>query len=348
MITLPASYTIAQVATVPGARELALSPSGDLYVGTRGQDVYIVRRADSAKPESARVYVTIDDAPVSGVAYGNGSLYVGTQHGVWRVQNGKPVKIASVRAGQPPRGSDGDVHLTTSVAVDGKTVYAAVGSSCNACVETDSTRATVGKIENGRYVPIAKRIRNAIALAIDPSTHHLWAGDAGQDELPTGHPYEFFDDVSAHRAPVDYGWPFCFEDRKQKPGTHENCGNVAIPQVIFPPYETPIGAVFAHGGAFVTLRGSWHGPAQGMPGYEPPRVVFIAMKNGKPARVVNWNDPSTQWTEFAGGYQEGGSLERSGRPTGITAAPNGDLFLTDDQTGAVYRITRKPGLRARR
>lgn len=341
MITIPANYTITQVGTVSGARELAFSPSGDLYIGTRGQDVYIIRRADSARPDSARVFVTIDDAPDAGVAFGNGSLYVGTQHGVWRVQNGKPVKVSSVRSGDPPPGSDGDVHSTTSVAVDGTTVYAAVGSSCNACVETDPTRATVGKIENGRYVPLATRIRNAIALAVDPSTHHLWASDAGQDELQAGQPYEFFDDVSAHGAPVNYGWPFCYDDRKQKSGTHENCANAAIPQVIFPAYETPIGAVFAHGGAFVTLHGSWHGPSQGLPGYLPPRVVFVPMKNGKPVHAVNWNDPSTQWTQFAGGYQEGGTIARAGRPTGITAAPNGDLFLADDQTGAVYRIARK-------
>lgn len=341
MIAVPPQYTISQIATVEGARELALSPSGDLFVGTRGDTVYVVRRAQSAKPDEAQVYVRIDDAPASGVAFGNGTLYVGTQHAVWRVQNGHPVKLAAVRTGNPPAGGDGDVHTTTSVAVDGNTIYASVGSSCNECVETDPTRATVGKIENGRYVPIAKRIRNAIALAVDPVTHDLWASDAGQDELAPGHPYEFFDDVSAHAQPVDYGWPFCYENHKHKPGTHENCANVALPAVIFPAYETPVGAVFAHGGTFVTLHGSWHGPRQGLSGYVPPRVVFVPFKNGKPARSVDWSNPAAQWTQFVGGYQAGGSLERIGRPTGIAADKNGDLFLADDQTGAIYRISPK-------
>ncbi|HKU68167.1 MAG TPA: hypothetical protein VJP85_10355 [Candidatus Baltobacteraceae bacterium] len=340
-IAVPPSYTITQIATVPDARELALSSGGDLYVGTTGRDVYVVRRAESGNPQSARVYVSFDDAPAAGVAFSNGSLYVGTQHAVWRVRNGRSEKLASVRTGSPPAGSDGDVHSTTSVAVDGSTVYASVGSSCNSCVETDPTRATVGKVQGGRYVPIARRIRNAIALAVDPATHHLWAADVGQDELPPGHPYEFFDDISARPAPVDYGWPFCYENRKQKPGTHENCANVAIPQAIFPAYESPIGAVFAHGGAFVTMHGSWHGPAQGLSGFLPPRVVFVPMKDGKPLHDADWNDPSKQWSEFAGGYQNGGTQHRIGRPTGITAAPSGDLFLADDQTGAIYRLTRK-------
>lgn len=335
MITAPPQFTMTQVATVPGARELAFTPQGDLYVGTRGDDVYVIRRAENQHPASPTVYVHFDDAPASGVAYGNGVLYVGTQHAVWRVQNGRPVKIASVRDGNPPPGSDGDVHMTTSLAVDGKTLYASVGSSCNACVEIDPTRATVGKIENGRYILIAKRIRNAIALAIDPQTHHLWVSNAGQDELPAGHPYEYFDDVGARRQPVDYGWPDCSELHR--------CVGVAVPQVTFPAYETPIGAVFYptatnlryefpqqyRGGAFVTLHGSWHGPAQGLAGFEPPRVVFVPLPHSK------------RWNEFVGGYQNGGTSDRSGRPTGITVGPLGDLFVADDETGAIYRIRPK-------
>lgn len=354
-ITVPPAFTLTRIATVPGARELAISPGGDLYVGTTGQNVYVVRRAENGKPGSARIYVHFDDAPAAGVAYGNGSLYVGTQHAIWRVTNGRPIKLTSVRTGNPPPGSDGDVHTTTSVAVDRNTVYASVGSSCNACVETDPSRATIGKIENGRYVPIARRIRNAIALAIDPATHALWASNAGQDELPAGHPYEFFDNVTAHRAPLDYGWPFCYDDHRHKPGTHQNCAKVARPQVVLPAYETPIGAVFYPrnadlryafppqyaGGAFLTLHGSWHGPAQGLSGYRPPRVVFIPMRDGRAARRVDWSDPSKQWMQFAGGYQDGGTAQRIGRPSGITVGPQGDLFIADDQTGAIYRVRPK-------
>lgn len=355
MITVPPAFTITQIATVPSARELAFAPDGDLFVGTGGSTVYVVRRAESGNPASAQIYVCIDDAPDAGVAYGNNALYVGTQHAIWRVQGAQQTKLASVRTGNPPPGSDGDVHTSTSVTLDGATLYASVGSSCNACVETDSTRATVGRVSNGRYTPIATHIRNAIALAIDSSTHALWASNAGQDELPPPHPYEFFDDVSAHRAPVDYGWPFCYENHRRKPGSNEHCATQAIPLIVFPAYETPIGATFYPagqrgayafpkpygGGAFVTLHGSWHGPAQGLPGYEPPRVVFIPMNGGKPAKPVNWSNPAAQWAEFVGGYQDGGTSNRAGRPTGIAVGPQGDLFIADDQTGAIYRIRPK-------
>jgi glucose/arabinose dehydrogenase len=76
-----------------------------------------------------------------------------------------------------------------------------------------------------------------------------------------------------------------------------------------------------------------------LPGYVPPRVVFIPMRNGKPVHRVDWSNPSKQWTTFIGGYQSGGTPGRSGRPTGITAGTHGVLFLADDRTGAIYRVT---------
>jgi glucose/arabinose dehydrogenase len=112
-----------------------------------------------------------------------------------------------------------------------------------------------------------------------------------------------------------------------------------------PAYETPIGAAFypenpsgAHafpkayrGGAFVTLHGSWHSPPV------PPRVIFIPMHGDDPATPVDWNDPTKQWKEFAGGFQSTDGA-RSARPTGIAISPDGSLFVSEDQTGAIYRI----------
>ena len=51
-----------------------------------------------------------------------------------------------------------------------------------------------------------------------PQTGTLWAGVAGQDELPHGHPYEIFDAVTLHEGVADYGWPHCYENRKPVDG----------------------------------------------------------------------------------------------------------------------------------
>ena len=358
--SVPSNFRVEPAADVPGARAIAITPDGTLIAGTRSGDVYAVSDVENTKPASARVVAHFDDPPASGVAYANSTVYIGTQNAVWALSYahgkfGKPHKLTSVRQGSPPSGSDGDVHTTTSVAASGKHVYASVGSSCNACVETDPSRATIGSVENGRYTVMAKRVRNAIALTVNDATGSLWAGVSGEDDLPAGHPYEFFDDVSAYRGVADYGWPFCYENRRSNPvpaWAGKSCAGTAVPRVVFPAYETPTAAVFypQHGrgkyafpatyagGAFVALHGSWHGPAQGLSGYLPPRVVFVPMHGDSPVHAVNWSDPSAQWVEFASGYQQGGSAHRNGRPAGLAVGPQGDLFIADDMNAKIYRV----------
>ena len=198
------------IAHVPRARELAFAPNGDLFVGTSGRDVYVVPQPESggSPPEfSSR----IDDAPVASAIVHGGMLYVGTQHGVWRMllppgdrtAREPPEQIAALR---PLRQGH---HITTSLAIAGNRLYAGVGSTCNACAETDPTVASIQEMTlDGRGMHAkAIRIRNPIALAVNPATGTLWAGVAGQDELAHGHPYEIFDAITLRPGTVDYFWP---------------------------------------------------------------------------------------------------------------------------------------------
>jgi len=356
-LTVPSGLTISVVANVSGARELTFAPNGDLFVGTSSSQVYIVPNADGASGAGTpKVFADLGDSPAAGVALDtsaqNSALYVGTQFGVYRIPytlgdqtaQSPPVKIASVRPG-----GSGD-HSTTSVAVAGSTVYASVGSSCDACTETDPTRATVQQmgLSGSSMTPKAVHIRNAIALAINPNTGTLWAGGAGQDTLPEGHPYEYFDALSLHAGVADYGWPDCEENRiAYTQGA--NCSNTVIPRVEFPAYQTIIGAAFYPaspigeyhlpqqyaGGAFVAMHGSWHAQ-NGVP-VAPPRIAFVPMNGDSPPIAVNWSDPTKQWSDFVSGFQHSDG-SRIGRPTGIAVGPQGDLFIADDQTGNIYRI----------
>ncbi len=353
-LTVAGGFTVAVVAHVPGGRELAFAPNGDLFVGTSGKSTYIVQQVEN-QAAAPHVFATFSDSPAAGVAFStaNCSLYVGTQFGVYRIPyadgdataRSAPVKIAGVR----PGGSAD--HSTTSLAVSGTTLFASVGSSCNACTESDPTRATIQQmnLDGSGITPKAIHIRNAIALTIDPGTGTLWAGDAGQDDLPAGRPYEFFDGVTLHPGVVDYGWPNCEEDRIAY-HAGANCSSVAVPLVEFPAYETIVGATFYvpqagapyafplhyRGGAFVTMHGSWHANASGVP-VSPPRVAFVPMLGDAPQRSVDWSDPTSQWSDFLTGFQRADGT-RTGRPTGIAVGPDGDLFVADDQSGNIYRI----------
>ncbi|HEX3468584.1 MAG TPA: hypothetical protein VHT05_10940 [Candidatus Elarobacter sp.] len=357
-IHAPQGFLVSQIATVGGARELAALPNGDLIVGTEGGSVAIVPGAEGAGAAGApATFATLPDSPAQGVAYGDGFVFVATQHGVYRIpyttgaRSGTPSKIASVRTGSVAPNSDGDVHSTSSVAVSGTALYVGVGSSCNACTEVDPTRATVQRmgIDGTAMTTQAKRWRNAMALATDPATGAVWAGGAGQDDLPAGHPYEFMDGVSLHSAPADYGWPECEEDHVAYTNG-ANCSNVVVPALEFPAYSTIIGAAFYpsnqtgtyafpsawRGGLFVSMHGSWHTGANGQP-VDPPHVAFVPFGAGAPATPVNWSNPSAQWTDFLTGLQSA-SGNRIARTTGVAVGPQGSLFVADDQNGWILRI----------
>jgi len=362
----PKGFTVEQIAHIDGARELAPLPNGDLLVGTGGSDVYVVPDAEG-REGAPQVFATLDDQRASGVTFSaeRNEIYVATEHHVWAIPyhgERKPLRIrriADVRQGPVAPGTDGDIHKTTSVAYSGRLVYAAAGSSCNAtmddgnepCTEVDPTRAAISvmKPDGADFTQRAKRIRNAIALAVNPATGSVWVGDAGQDDLAFGHPYEFLDDLSAHPGDADYGWPECEENRHVYwPGY--TCTKTVEPLVELPAYSTIIGATFYpdrqsgpyafppryRGGLFAAVHGSWHLDGHGCSA-APPRVVFVAMNGDRPAKHVDWSDPTTQWSDFLAGFQSG-CTARIGRPTGIAVGPKGSLFVGDDGAGLVYRV----------
>ncbi len=363
-LTLPSGFYGNQIANVGSARELATLPNGDLLVGTEGQSIDIVPNADGAGVAgSPQVFITLNEGPATSIAVGSdGSLYAGTNTTIWKIpyhtgDRSEPassaVAIAHVRTG-PISGTDGDVHRTTSVAVNGSTLYIGVGSSCNACVESDSTRATVLTMSTsgGALGNLTTRSRNPMALAINPTTGSLWIGGAGQDGLPYTHPYEYFDSPTLRGASnVDYGWPQCEENHVayNALGTNPapNCANTVAPAIEFPAYATLIGATFYpanetgsyafpsayRGGIFVTSHGSWHCcPAT------PPRVYYVPMSGDSPITPVNWNDPTVQSQSFVSGYGTSAGTSYIGRPTGVAVGINGSLFVADDSTGNIYRI----------
>ncbi|TAM74211.1 hypothetical protein EPN44_11915 [bacterium] len=363
---LPTGFVSSTIANVPSARELAALPNGDLLVGTTSAQVYLVPNAEGAGAAGTpHVFITLPsgEGPANGVAISpdGSTIYVATEYHVYRTAyhsgdqtepDASAQPIAAIRTGGIPANSDGDVHVTSSLAVGATTVYVGVGSSCNACTEVDPTRATIqamGLAGTGMHT-IARRIRNPIALAVNPSSGVLWAGGAGQDNLPYGHPYESVDAVTLQSgSPVDYGWPECEENRVAYVSS-SNCASVAVPRVEFPAYATHIGAAFYpsnptgayafpaqyRGGLFVASHGSWHCCPATSPG-----VAFVPMNGDTPRTPVDWSNPSAQWQPFLSGF--GGSVNTSylGRPTGIAVGAKGSLFVADDHNGVIYRV--RPG-----
>jgi glucose/arabinose dehydrogenase len=380
-LTVPSGLAISTIAQVNGAREIVDLPNGDLLVGTSSSNVYIVPNAESGGATGApSVFASINNETIppgepnggnnpEGVAFSSATctIFISTEFHVWSTpyrdgdltaENLQP--IATVRTGPLANPGDGDNHTSTSVAVFGSTLYASMGSSCNGCTgETDPQRAAIWRMNlNGANMQLfAKRIRNAIALAVDPATGHLWAAGAGQDDLPTWHPYEFADDVtaSAGSGVADYGWPYCEENHilyNTGAGAPANCNATVQPLVEFPAYTTHIGAAFYpvnqtgpyampapyRGALLVTSHGSWHTPTNGCT--LPPSVSYVPMNGDTPkTAMTDWRvqQPASQYASLVSGFQPG-CTNRIVRATGITVGAKGSIFVADDQSGLIYRI----------
>ena len=364
-LTVPGGFTLTTIAKLAKARELVALPNGDLLVATNGTAVYLVPNADATvAPGAPVVFTTPGETPAQGIAFDASSctIYLSSQHNIYAMAyadaqqsavTGTP--IANVRSGSiaPNRpAGDTDNHTSTSLAFSSGGLYAGVGSSCNACVETDPTRASIQRMDpsGANMTTRATRYRNAIALTSNPATGTLWAGGAGQDGLPEGHPYEFIDAVTLHSGVADYGWPVC-EENHVAYTVGADCSATVAPLIEMPAYSSIIGAVFypsgqtgVHafptpykGGLFLTAHGSWHKKADGTY-FSPPQVVYVPMNGDAPQTPVDWSDPTKQWTQFVGGFQLSDGTTRVARPTGIAVGALGSLFIADDQNGYVFRV----------
>jgi glucose/arabinose dehydrogenase len=403
--------------TTTSPRGLVTLPNGDLLVGTGGGTaafaqsgaIYIVPNAENRSPAAPSVFATLSDigcassagTNTNGITFapstGGGTIFVGMECSVWKIPyktgdqtaSSPPTQYVTVRTGPVAPGSDGDVHHTTSVLAVGSTLYVSVGSSCNACTESDPTRGTIMKtdITSPALSLVATRVRNALALAVNPVTSTVWAGGAGQDCVvgaqcfaaqdpmyaQNGHPYEWFDPVSKHTAPVDYQWPWCEENGQTitRPDQNAltipanvNCASMIVAPVRAPAYSTIIGATFYsapanapyafptayQNGLFFSMHGSWHEDTNGNP-VAVPEIAFVPITTADaPKYPTNWAvaSPYATWAQnasgnpapFMNGFQQSGGT-RIGRPVGLAVGTGGSLFVADDYANVIYRI--RPG-----
>ena len=136
------------------------------------------------------------------------SLIVGEHTGITEITLGENYKVTERKA-LVPNLPIGTSHRTKTAVVgaDGR-LYVAMGSTCNACNESEPRHAAVWVYErdgsNGRLY--AKGLRNAVGLALNPWTGEIWATNNGRDLLGDTEPPET---LYSLRDGGDYGWPRC-------------------------------------------------------------------------------------------------------------------------------------------
>lgn len=337
-LTLPEGFSFdTWAAGLPGPRLLHVTDAGDLLVSApRDGKVFLVQRDRNGDGSSDGVDVLLEglDRP-HGLDTFEGQLYVAEGTAILRV----PFDATARTVGEGERIvtglPDGGNHWTRTVKVGpDRGLYVSVGSSCNVCEEEDPRRAAIVRYEldgSGEEL-FATGLRNAVDFAWQPSTGDLYATDNGRDLLGDDFPPEELNRVVKGGF---YGWPYAnppavpdpdFGDKRP-----DKVAATIPPAHDLPPHSAPLGIAFYegaafparyHGAAFVALHGSWN--RREKQGYEVVAVFF------DPSGTIR-SEP------FFSGFEIDEDV--AGRPVGIAVGPEGELFVSDDFTGAVYRIT---------
>lgn len=327
-LAVPPGFEMTEFADgLRGVRTLEFGPDGSLYAAI-SRDGRVVRLdpVNASEPETV-----IDglNRPY-GLAFHQGWMYVGERHRVVRYR-GPAYRDSEVVVPDLPTGGS---HWTREIAFDAEgRLLVSVGSSCNVCEERDPRRAAVTRYEadgSGQAI-IGQGLRNVAGLALHPGTGVMWASQNERDMLGDDLPVEEINLLT--RDGEHFGWPFCHGDRIANPEYQDRedfCQTTVRPALGIQAHSAPLGIVFYTGDSFpeeyrgdlfVALHGSWNRSER--TGY---KVIRVRVRDGAPVA----------YEDFASGWLSAGRVH--GRPVDVTVAPDGDLFVSDDDGGRIFRI----------
>lgn len=350
-------------------RVIRFAPNGDIFVAdSKADQVRVFRVPDGkAEPSHAEIFAGGLHQPYGIAFYPPGPdpqwIYIANSHSVVRF----PYKNGDLRASGMSEVIVDHIpethHWTRDITFspDGTTLYLSVGSGSNVALDmfprppieggleewkktrpvgaawdTEERRADVLAFDpDGKNERIfATGLRNCSGLTVQPATGDLWCVVNERDELGDNVPFEYATRV---REGVFYGWPWYYngdhEDPRRKGERPDLAAHVAIPDVFIQAHSAPLGIAFYEGGnlpaeykgdAFVTLHGSWNRGKR--TGYKVIRLLF---KDGK---------PTGQYEDFVTGFVTSDEAVW-GRPVGIGVAKDGSLFVSEDGSGTIWRIS---------
>lgn len=344
---LPDGFEITRFAERLGnLRILAVAPNGDIYASRRAEgEVILLRDADGDGKADEEPRIVARRAGAHGVAVHDGKLYLATVKEVFVAEILPDGGVGELRLiiGDLP---DAGQHPNRTIAVGpDEMLYISVGSTCDACAESNPENATIlrASLDGKSRTIFASGLRNTIGFAWHPRSGELWGMDHGIDNLGDDQQQEELNRIEAGKR---YGWPYVYgveeaanpQDEPPADITAAQWAQISEPATLgYTAHAAPMQMAFYLGGpfpngydgdAFVAMRGSW---ARGEPsGYEVVRVRF---DGGRPRAV----EP------FLTTFLADGGQTRTGRPVGLAVARDGALLLGDDENGVLYRIAYRGG-----
>jgi putative membrane-bound dehydrogenase-like protein len=319
---LTEGFSLTVFAEVGYPTSLTFGPDGRLFVASSYYAaVYALADRDGdGRAEESVIFDRGLSIPL-GLLWVEDELFVSHQGGVRAARDVDGDGIADshrvVLADLPGGGSHQNDGLVQGP--DG-TIYLGMGSSCNACRETDWRRATILSFQpdGSGLSAYAYGLRNPYDLAFN-AAGDLFATDNGRDDLGREAPPE---ELNLIEQGGDYGWPDCWLGADPA-----SCIGKTDPVAAFAPRSSVNGLVFYAGenfppeyqdNAFLTVLGSY---------------TYVDVRRG--VLRVNLSPGEAGYQAETTWFLE---LEGRGRPLDVTVGPKGELFVADYELGEIYRI----------
>jgi glucose/arabinose dehydrogenase len=322
---------------LPGGRAMALSEDGKkVYLGTRAIGrVYEVTNAGDKR--TVRVVVDKLNQP-AGVAFNKGALYVFAIDKVLRFDG-----IAG-KADAAPQDLTAKFELPkeqhhnwkyVAFGPDGK-LYVPFGAPCNICEPPSKEYAQIRRYNadgSGKEV-IATGVRNSVGFDWHPQSKEMYFTDHGRDWAGDNGPQDELNKLS--KPGGNYGFPYCHANGVVDPDIKkaDACKGVTKPVALMGPHAAAMGVKFYTGKMFpaeyqntmfIARKGSWNRT-------KPFGFDVVTGKVGDDGKVT--------LKSFMTGFNEDkDSYKFWGRPAYIQQMPDGALLVSDEQNGAIYRIS---------
>lgn len=242
-----------------------------------------------------------------------------------------PRKLADLPAG------GGHFTRTIELGPDDK-IYVSIGSSCNVCNEKDPRRAAIYSMnkDGSDFKPYATGLRNAVFFEWSYVDGRLWATEMGRDFLGDDLPS---DEINIVKEGKNYGWPICYGLNIHDANFDKNqyfrdpCADMEPSYVNLPAHSAPLGLAFIPEEGWpedywydllVSLHGSWNSTVP--KGYKILRIKLDAEGNYQGSE------------DFLTGFLTDKN-RAYGRPVDIITQPGGNMYISDDKAGAIYKIS---------
>ena len=337
-ISLPNGFSINIFAdNIVGARSLVVGNNGVVFVSSPSTGkIMALQDKDSDGISEKRWLVASKLNFPNGLAFFEGSLYVGEIDRVIRIHSAednlgsKPI-VSTVISGLPKHRHHGYRYI--GIGPD-KKLYIGIGAPCNVCLINRDTYGVIKRVnlDGTSLETFATGIRNTMGFDWHPITGDLWFNDHGRDWLGDDIPSD-----ELNHAPIkglDFGFPYCHQGDLSDPefGGKIPCDSFTPPKLNHGAHVAPNGLRFYSGNTFpdkyknsifIAQHGSWN------------RTV----KSGYRITVVHLADDGNRLLSniFADGWTNNNRV--FGRPVDLIVSPAGDLLVTDDHRGVIYRIT---------